>query len=370
MDAPQEEPTLRNMLSGLTQHVERGMTLTAEEVRISVAALADPGLATETKAAFLTALARKGETPEEITAFAGALRAMAIAPPIDDSLRAGGLLDVVGTGGDHACTFNVSTGSALIAAAAGVKVAKHGNRAVTSQTGSADVLEALGIPVDQSPEQAVASLRTNGFAFFFAPRYHPAFAHIGPARRLCAARGQRTLFNLLGPLLNPAQPTAELMGVAQPEWCDPMAHVLQMLGLRRGMVVCGAVPAEEPAAPQHSPARTTHIDELSTLGETTMAEFYQDRGFHLTRWQPEGLPLRPARLADLQGGGPADNAAILRRLFGGQDRGPKRDALLLNAGTALFVAGRVRTITEGWHLAAETIDTGQAEKRLRALAGR
>src|SRR5205814_9283212 len=143
-----------------------------------------------------------------------------------------------GTGGDRLGTFNISTTVALVVAAAGVTVAKHGNRAITSQAGSADVLEALGVKIDLAPDQAARSLRDHHFAFFFAPQYHPAFKHIAPARRLCAERGQRTIFNFLGPLLNPARPTAQLVGVPQPNLCDPLARVLQLLGLRRGLVVC------------------------------------------------------------------------------------------------------------------------------------
>src|SRR5262249_42927094 len=159
------------------------------------------------------------------------------------------------------------------AAAAGVRVAKHGNRAITSQSGSADVLEALGVRIDLGPEEAARALRERGFAFFFAPNYHPAFKHIGPARKLCAERGQRTIFNFLGPLLNPARPTAQLVGVPRPELCEPIARVLQTLGVRRAMVVCGAGSDAGPAGGK------TFLDELSTLGESTVAEFYQDRAF-------------------------------------------------------------------------------------------
>src|SRR6185295_16772736 len=206
-----------------------------------VAHLADELVLAETKAGFLSALARKGETTEEIAAFARVLRARSIQPPLDAETRAREILDVCGTGGDRLNTFNISTTVALVAAAAGVTVAKHGNRAITSQAGSADVLEALGIRIDLTPVEAARSLRDHQFAFFFAPMYHPAFRHIGPARKLCAGRGQRTIFNFLGPLLNPARPGAQLVGVPQPALCEPMARVLQLLGVRRGMVVCGEV---------------------------------------------------------------------------------------------------------------------------------
>ena len=281
--------------------------------------------------------------------------------PLDAETRAREILDVCGTGGDRLNTFNISTTVALVAAAAGVTVAKHGNRAITSQAGSADVLEALGIPVELTPEQAAASLREHQFAFFFAQKFHPAFRHIAPARKLCAERGQRTIFNFLGPLLNPAQPTAQLVGVPRPELCEPIARVLQALGVRRAMVVCGFV---EP----HQDAASAHLDELSTLGETHLAEFYQERGFTASVLAREQFPLQPATLVDLAGGNSAANAEIIRRLLSGVERGPKRDAVLLNAAAALFVAGKTKSMTEGWELAGDVIDSGRARRKLQALA--
>src|SRR5206468_2616520 len=183
----------------------------------AVEALISESASTQDKADFLVALAGKGETAEEIAAFAVALRARSIPPPLAPETRAQEILDVCGTGGDRLNTFNISTTVALVAAAAGVTVAKHGNRAVSSQAGSADVLEALGIPIDLPPERAARALREQGFAFFFAPGYHPAFKQVGAARKLCAARGQRTIFNYLGPLLNPARPSAQLIGVPRPQ---------------------------------------------------------------------------------------------------------------------------------------------------------
>jgi anthranilate phosphoribosyltransferase len=266
-------------------------------------------------------------------------------------------VDVCGTGGDRLNTFNISTTVALVVASAGVRVAKHGNRAITSQSGSADVLEELGVRIDLTPVEAAAALRDHGFAFFFAPNYHPAFKHIGPARKLCAGRGQRTVFNFLGPLLNPARPTAQLIGVPRSEWCEPVARVLQSLGVRRGMVVSGR-------------AGDAQLDELSTLGDNTVAEFYQNQGFNVSTMSPADHPLQPASLKDLAGGDRAANARIVRQILGGEERGPKRDAVLLNSGAALFVSGRVKAISEGWELAAELIDSGQALSKLRALSTR
>jgi anthranilate phosphoribosyltransferase len=244
---------------------------------------------------------------------------------------------------------------ALVCAAAGVPVAKHGNRAITSKSGSADVLEALGIPVDLSPEAAARAIEEAHFAFLFAPRFHPAFKGIAPVRALCAERGQRTVFNRLGPLLNPARPSAQLLGVSRTEWVEPMARTLQALGLRRGMVVSGEVPGHGT------------LDELSTLGTNHVAEFYQDRGFSASSGSASDFPLIPATLADLEGGSAADNAAIIVRILEGADRGPRRDAVLLNASAALFVAARVRSMGEGWDLAEQLLRDRRVLKTLEAL---
>ena len=240
-------------------------------------------------------------------------------------------------------------------------VAKHGNRAVTSSVGSADVIEELGIRVDLSPTDAARALRDHGFAFFFAPNFHPAFKNIAPARKLCAANGQRTIFNILGPLLNPARPSAMLVGVPRPELCEPMARALQSLGVRRGMVVCGKVQSPESKV-------QSHLDELSTLGANHIAEFYQERGLAVSTLLLENFPQQPAVLADLHGGDKLVNAEIIRRILRGDERGPKRDAVLLNAAAALFVADRAKSLAEGWDLAASTIDGGKAEAKLAELA--
>jgi len=240
-----------------------------------------------------------------------------------------------------------------------VRVAKHGNRASTSPVGSADVMEALGIPFDLGPEAAARSLREHGFAFFFAPKYHPAFRHIVPARKLCAERGQSTIFNFLGPLLNPANPTAALIGVPRPDLCEPLACVLQSLGMHRAMVVSGAAPSDD------GPVR--HLDELSPLGPTTIAEFYHERALTCSTLSPESFPIQPAVLADLRGGDRDFNATVIRRILHGEERGPKRDAVLLNAAAALFVADRTRSLADGWTLAAETIDSGRARAKLAEL---
>jgi anthranilate phosphoribosyltransferase len=345
------------VLEKLIRQLAVAQPLDDDQTAAAVEQLADENIGATVKAGFLTALAQKGETPGEIAAFARALREKSVAPPLGPETRSREILDVVGTGGDRLGTINISTTAALICAAAGVTVAKHGNRAVTSQAGSADVLEALGVRIDLTPAEAARSLREHNFAFFFAPNYHPAFKHIAPARKLCAERGQRTIFNLLGPLLNPARPSVMLMGVPRPDLCEPLAQVLQALGVRRAMVVCGKASA------------AGHLDELSTLGENTIAEFYQERGFTVSTTRPEQFPLQAAALADLLGGDKMANARIVREILSGRERGPKRDAVLLNAAAALFIAGKSRSLAEGWELAGEIIDGGSAHAKLAQLAG-
>ena len=344
------------MLTDLTRQLEGGRNLDQGQIAAAVEDLVSPDMQAEVKAAFLAALAWKGETIEEIAGFAKTLRDKSVPVPLPEALRSREILDVCGTGGDGRNTFNISTTVAIVAAAAGVPVAKHGNRAVTSRSGSADLLEALGIPIDPDPAASAASLEEHDFAFFFAPRYHPAFRFIGDARRICASLGQRTIFNFLGPLLNPARPSAQLVGVPDPVLCEPVARTLRMLGVRRGMVVCGQ-------------CGDGHMDELSPLGTTSLAEFYQDRGFATGVLEAGDLSIPPLEVEDLTGGDARENAVIVRDILAGRDLGGKRHAVLLNAGAALFVAGRCASVTEGRDLAARTIDEGRAADKLRELAG-
>ena len=349
------------MLKQLIRQLAASESLSEQQVQLAVEQLTNEAVAVSVKAEFLTSLARKGETIEEIGAFVRAMHARCVQPVLDAGLRGREILDVVGTGGDRLSTFNISTTVALVASAAGVLVAKHGNRASTSLVGSADVIEALGIPCDLGPEQAVESLRREGFTFFFAPKYHPAFRHIVPARRLCAERGQPTVFNFLGPLLNPARPSAMLIGVPRPDLCLPLARVLRSLGARRAMVVSGAVPGE-------SGGPTRYLDEISPLGPTTVAEFHPGAAPSCASIEPESFPLQPMTLADLRGGDREFNAALIRRILKGEERGPRRDAVLLNAAAALQVANRVPGLAEGWRLAAEVIDSGAAIQKVEKLS--
>jgi len=367
-------------LQDFIAHLAAGNALSEPQLRAAVDELVRADLDAGIKADFLSGFAAKGESIEEITAFASVLRERAVPVPLDQPTREREILDIVGTGGDRLNTFNISSTAALLCAAAGVTVAKHGNRSATSPSGSADVLEALGIPLHLSPVEAATALREDGFAFFFAPNYHPSFKHMGPARKICAERGQRTIFNFLGPLLNPVRPTAMLLGVPRPDMCEPIAKVLLSLGIRRAMVVCGEVPLEnskpETRNPKlqgqagHEGRKIAHLDEISTLGETTVAEFYQERGFTVSKFSPENFQLQPATLADLVGGDKLANAETARRILRGDERGPKRDAVLLNAAAALFVAGRSRSIVEGWELAENLIANGTAAAKLAQLTAR
>ncbi len=343
------------MISELIQHLKGGRDLDSEMALEGVKCLVDESVAAEQKADFLEALARKGETVGEISVLASWLRDQSVRPPGLEKLEHEDLIDVCGTGGDHLNTFNISTTVSLILAASGVRVAKHGNRAITSRSGSADVLMALGVPVDLEPAQAVQSLMENNFAFFFAIHYHPAFRHIAPARKICAERGLRTVFNFLGPLLNPVRPSCQLIGVPQPERCEVIARVLKDLGVRRAMVVSGRVDENR------------FMDEFSTLDNTLVAEYYQDRGFSSSEFEVSHLDLSPVTLEDLKGGDSAHNAALIEAILRGSDTGPRAEIVYLNAAAALLVADQCRSITEGWEVARGIIQSGQAMDYLQRI---
>jgi anthranilate phosphoribosyltransferase len=295
-------------------------------------------------AGLIVALRVKGETVEEIAGLARTALAHATPIEVDD---ADGLLDVVGTGGDGSHSFNISTLSAIVAAACGARVAKHGNRAATSSCGAADVLEALGVRIDLPPDGVAACLREHGIAFLFAPLFHPSFRYAGVPRR---ELGVRTVFNVLGPLCNPAGAGCRALGVADPALAPRMADVLPRLGVRRALVF---------SAPG--------LDELSTAGPSLVIELLDGRRreYHL---DPEELGLRRAAYADFRGGDPAHNAGIARAVLGGEP-GPRRDVVLLNAGAALRAAGLAAEWREGLGLAAEAIDSGRAADLLERWAG-
>ena len=291
---------------------------------------------------FLVALRFKGETADEITGCAEAMRehVLAVKPKRDD------LVDTAGTGGDGANTWNISTAAALVAAAAGAAVAKHGNRAVSSSSGSADVLEALGFTLELPPERIERSIDKLGFGFLFAPAHHPAMRHAAPVRRELATR---TVFNVLGPLTNPAGARAQVVGVFAPDLVPTIAQVLLQLGARRAFVVHGAA----------------GIDELSPAGPNLVAEVVDGRVLERTI-DPLDLGIPRCDAKELGGGSPAENAAAIRRVFEGGDGGA-RDAILLNAAGAIAAAGHAADLREGLELSRKALASGAAAERLDAL---
>jgi anthranilate phosphoribosyltransferase len=253
-------------------------------------------------------------------------------------------MEIVGTGGDNAQSFNISTTSALIATAGGMKVAKHGNRAASSKCGTADCLEALGVNIQQDPDKCVELLKEVGMCFFFAQKYHTSMKYVGPIRK---ELGFRTVFNILGPLTNPAKPNMMLLGVYDEYLVEPLAQVLANLGVKRGMVVFGQ----------------DKLDEISLSSPTTVCEIKD--GWYKTRViRPEDFGLTTCKKEDLVGGAPEENAAITRRILSGDETGPKRDATLLNAGAALYIGGKAESMAAGIELAKELIASGKATETL------
>ncbi len=289
-------------------------------------------------AAFLAALSTKSakaETADEISGCAAAMRAHAL--KVETNMD---IFEIVGTGGDNAQSFNISTTAALIAAAGGVKVAKHGNRAASSKCGTADCLEALGVNINQTPEKCIELLDAVGMCFFFAQKYHASMKYVGAIRR---ELGFRTVFNILGPLTNPASPKWQLLGVYDEYLVEPLTKVLIDLGLQRGMVVYG----------------TDKLDEISMSAKTLICEFKDGWYRHYTI-SPEDFGMKLCDKSALKGGEPAENAQITREILSGNDKTPKRDAVLLNAGASLYIADKVSSIADGIKLAQSLIDSGAA----------
>jgi len=340
-----------DVLAELTPALRESRELTPDEVDRAAAALAGPETAEGVKAEFLAALARKGESAAEIAAFARAFRTRAIDPGV--AAWAPQAIDIVGTGGDHAGGFNISSVVVLVLAAAGVPVMKHGNRGITSRSGSADLLAALGIRIDLPPAEAKSALRELGFVFFFAPAYHPAFKHIGPVRKALAARGQRTVFNLLGPLLNPGRPAHVLLGVFADAWVERLAAALDALGAAAGLAVHGRI------GPQAG------IDELTTATENRVRGAGRLRMVDAV-WQPEELGFERAPFADLLGGDVAANAAAVESILAG--KGPRGlvDTIVLNAAAGLWICGRTGSIAEGAGEARELLLGGAVRRKLDA----
>lgn len=295
-------------------------------------------------AAFLASLSTKSaraETTDEIAGCAAAMREHAM--KVDTGMD---VFEIVGTGGDGAHSFNISTTSALVAAAGGLKVAKHGNRAASSKCGTADCLEALGVNIQQGPEKCRELLEKAGMCFFFAQKYHTSMKYVGAIRK---ELGFRTVFNILGPLTNPGSPKMQLLGVYDDYLVEPLAQVLINLGVRRGMVVYGQ----------------DKLDEISLSAPTTVCEF-KDGWFKSYTITPEEFGLTRCAKSDLCGGTPAENAAMTLAILNGE-KGPKRDAVLMNAGAALYIGGKAETMKEGVKLAGDLLDSGKALETLEML---
>jgi anthranilate phosphoribosyltransferase len=290
-------------------------------------------------AALLIGLKIKGETTDEIAGFAMGMKKAAntIAPGVD-----GVLVDVVGTGGDRHNTINVSTASAIVTAAAGIAVAKHGNRSITSLSGSADVLKELGIKVDKDPEQVKESIEKKGIGFMFAPVFHPAMKRVGPIRQ---EMGVRTVFNILGPLTNPANAKVQLVGVYDRKLCEPFARVMKKLGVERAMVVHG-----------------DGMDEISNISETCVAEL-KDGKISTYTLTPEELGVKRATANEIVGGTPKENALDIIYILRGE-KGPKRDLIVINSAAALYVAGKAASVKEAIPIVEEIIDSGRAMQKL------
>lgn len=301
---------------------------------------------TTQNAAFLAALSTKStkaETIDEISGCAQAMRSLATPVPHPGME----VMEIVGTGGDNAHSFNISTTSAMVLAGAGVKVAKHGNRAASSLSGTADCLEALGVNINVDPDKALKMLDEAGFCFLFAQKYHSAMKYVGPIRK---ELGFRTVFNILGPLTNPAKPEMFLLGVYDEYLVEPLVKVLDSIGVKRGMVVYGQ----------------EKLDEISSCGPTTICELRN--GYYRTSViKPEDFGLVSGTKDELKGGTPQENAQITRDILSGKIQGTKRNAVLLNAGAGLFVAGKADSIAEGVKLAGEIIDSGRAAAALEKV---
>jgi anthranilate phosphoribosyltransferase len=340
--------SLREFLKPLA---EDGTALTREQASVALEAILTGEVPEVETASLLAVLATRGEQAAELAGFVETMRARATPLPLTEEER-DALVDTCGTGGGGPLTFNISTGAALVAAAAGAKVAKHGNRAVTSRAGSADVLEALGVPIALGPELAVACLRETGFMFLFAPLYHPSMKAVGPLRR---ALGFRTIFNLCGPLTNPAGARAQVIGVLAPSKVLLVARTLAALGARRAFVVHG----------------TDGIDELTTTGESVVARVEEPEtggtpALKAARVTPEMAGLPRANLDQFVGGDVETNTAYLHDVITGIP-GPRRDIVLLNAAAALVAAGLATDLKEGVQQGAEAIDSGQAAVTLEKL---
>jgi anthranilate phosphoribosyltransferase len=339
------------ILAAFQSKLAEKQDLTVDEVNGTAGLLAAPEVPENEKAGFLSALAQKGETPAEVAAFAAAFLRMAVDPGV--AAWAPRAIDIVGTGGDHAGGFNVSSLVVLVLASAGVPVMKHGNRGITSKCGSADLLAALGVDLAAPPEKLRRALQELGFVFFFAPNYHPAFKHIAPVRKALAASGQRTVFNILGPLINPGRPEHVLLGAFAEMWVPILAAALGGLGARAGLAVHGVI----------APGRG--IDELTTATVNRVCGF--GRLAHIDgQWRAEDFGLPAAPFSDLLGGDLPANLALVESILAG--RGPRGlvDTIVLNAAVGLWIVGRTSSVVDGLPQARELLLGGAVKAKIAA----
>lgn len=338
----------------LIEKLRNGNDLTSGDISYAVALLVSDTTAAGEKADFLTSLHEKGESAEEIAGFVEQLIGRAIDPQIDPAKLSGPMIDVCGTGGSGLNIFNVSTTIMFILAAGGAAVVKHGNRSVTSTCGSADVLEALGVPLSWEPEQLRECLERLGVGFIFARQYHPAFRALAEMRAQIARAGRRTIFNLLGPLLNPARPQRQLIGVYGSRLTSVFAEVLRQLGRERAWIVHGSSDAG------------AGMDNISTSGPTDLAEL---RGGNVSTAvvDPRWLGIPEAAVGEVRGGGPPENAKTIEGILRGEIKGATRDLAVVNAAGGFVVAGLAADLAGGILLAAEQIDSGRALEKLNAL---
>jgi len=341
-------------LKALIEKLRNGIDLNPGDVDLAVAQLLSDQVDDELKAEFLTVLHKKGETAEEMVAFVKQLMKRAVDPMIDPAQLPGPMIDICGTGGDGLDFFNVSTTAMFVVAAGGAVVVKHGNRRVTSSCGSADVLEQLGIAIDLAPEQLQESLKRHGLGFVFARSYHPAFRALAQMRERLARQNMRTVFNLLGPLLNPARPARQLIGVFDPRLTGIFAEALRQLERERAWVVHGL--GDNGAG----------MDDISISGATTVAEL-ADGKVSSAILDVSWLGIPRAAVGELQGGDARENAATIDGILSGKISGAKRDMTIVNAAGGFVVAGLARDLKEGIDLAREEIDSGRALEKLRAF---
>lgn len=342
-------------MDALIHHLEEKQDLTSREVEVAAALLLDPAAPDAKKERLLEALALKGETAGEIAGFVEAFLQHAVDPHLGLLELEGPTLDVCGTGGDQLDLFNVSTTAMFIAAAAGAVVVKHGNRGITSKSGGADVLEALGVRIDLSADEFRGCIEKAGLGFMFAPSYHPAFKAVVPVRKALAARGVKTIFNLIGPLLNPARPECQLVGVFSRDLCPAFAEILQRLGRESAWVVHGTT------------GDGRSVDEVSLMGSTRIFKSGSMQEMDDEEVRPRDFGLKHAEVAELQGGDAKANALILEDILAGRETGPKRDMVLMNSGAALACAGLADNMGDGIEISREMITSGAALEKLRLL---